>query len=348
MNAYKSFFAFTALILLVCTMSISSAHASTTNNVAGHAWSSNIGWVKLNNCTDPANASTCTATDYGVSFSDTAPGTGSGMAWSSNIGWISFENTGCPGGVTGCTGGTYADWANPNGDGSVNIKGWARVCSVYVSGCSGALKVNSTTGGWDGYIALSDPLGSSFGVKINPTMSISGYAWGSDIIGWIQFTGSYSITDLCPNISGVQSTMPNGMVLDTNGDCVTPPADVCPNIAGVQATTPSGMIIDGSGNCVPAPTDVCPNIAGNQSSVPSGMIIDGSGNCVASGGDQCQNIPGIQTSVPNGMTADASGNCSGPNGDMCLNRAGVQLTIPTNSTVDGNGNCRIKPVFIEL
>ena len=29
--------------------------------------------------------------------------------------------------------------------------------------------------------------------------------------------------------------------------------DVCPNIAGVQATVPAGMVLDAHGNCVPAP-----------------------------------------------------------------------------------------------
>jgi hypothetical protein len=347
MNIFKSIFAFTAFLFLVCTMSISSTHASTANNVAGSGWSSNIGWIKLNNCTDPTTASTCSGPDYGVTFSSEAPGTGSGMAWSSNIGWISFDNTGCPSSAIGCTGGTRADWANPNGDGSVNIKGWARVCSVYVSGCSGALKQDYIKGGWDGYIALSDPSGSSFGMKINTDMSISGYAWGSDVIGWVRISGVYAVTDVCPNISGIQTSIPSGMALDTNGDCVTPSADVCPNISGTQTTTPPGMIIDSNGNCV-LPSDVCPNISGVQTSVPSGMVINGSGNCVAASGDQCKNIPGVQTSVPNGMTADASSNCSGPGGDMCLNRVGIQATIPANSTVDGNGNCRIKPVFIEL
>lgn len=63
-----------------------------------------------------------------------------------------------------------------------------------------------------------------------------------------------------------------------------PPVDVCPNIEGNQASVPEGMELDEQGNCVPIPppppVDVCPNIEGNQASVPEGMELDEQGNCV--------------------------------------------------------------------
>jgi uncharacterized repeat protein (TIGR01451 family) len=93
--------------------------------------------------------------------------------------------------------------------------------------------------------------------------------------------------DVCPNIEGVQTVVPPGMIKDASGNCVTPPppppTDVCPNIEGVQTVVPPGMIKDASGNCVtppPPPLDVCPNIPGTQETVPPGMIKDASGNCV--------------------------------------------------------------------
>src|SRR6476620_2972980 len=62
---------------------------------------------------------------------------------------------------------------------------------------------------------------------------------------------------------------------DYLGPCqAPPPTDVCPNIDGNQATIPDGLIEDEKGNCVTAPTppqDVCPNIDGNQATVPAGM-----------------------------------------------------------------------------
>ena len=66
---------------------------------------------------------------------------------------------------------------------------------------------------------------------------------------------------------------------DYLGPCQTPPppTDVCPNIDGNQATVPDGMVKDEQGDCVtppPPPTDVCPNIEGNQATVPAGMVKD--------------------------------------------------------------------------
>jgi hypothetical protein len=183
-------------IVAACIIGVSVLRAATTDNVFGYAWSPNIGWIKLNNCTDPTTPSTCTDSDYGVSVVSSAPGTVSGYAWSPNIGWITFNNSGCPtDALPDCTAGAAADWDHPNGDGSVNIKGWARACSVYVVGCSGAENPDSMLGGWDGYIALDvatsgGPEGEDWGVVINPNHTITGFAWGSDVIGVIGMTNA--------------------------------------------------------------------------------------------------------------------------------------------------------------
>jgi hypothetical protein len=57
--------------------------------------------------------------------------------------------------------------------------------------------------------------------------------------------------DLCPNLTGIQATVPEGMVRDANGNCVT---DLCPNLAGIQLSVPEGMVRDAQGNCVPSLT----------------------------------------------------------------------------------------------
>lgn len=54
------------------------------------------------------------------------------------------------------------------------------------------------------------------------------------------------------------------------------PPDTCPNIAGVQTTVPAGMFVDGSGACV---ADACPDLAGGQASVPAGHVLIG-GSCL--------------------------------------------------------------------
>jgi hypothetical protein len=60
------------------------------------------------------------------------------------------------------------------------------------------------------------------------------------------------------------------------------PIDVCPNVEGMQTTVPAGMVKDASGNCVlqAQQVDVCPNIEGMQTTVPAGLIKDTSGNCL--------------------------------------------------------------------
>lgn len=145
-------------------------------NITGHVWSSNIGWIKLQ------------GDQYGIqmNFSDTDadPYLDTGVvdstnkyAWSSNVGWIDFAPT------TG-----YPSPPN-NGvqmDASGNLTGWARVCSVFAAGCSGSLANDYYRGGWDGWIKMSGP---AYGPS-RSACNFNGYAWGSDVVGWIKFDGS--------------------------------------------------------------------------------------------------------------------------------------------------------------
>ncbi len=57
--------------------------------------------------------------------------------------------------------------------------------------------------------------------------------------------------DVCPNIPGLQTTVPAGYSLQ-NGQCIQDPVDVCPNIDGLQTTVPSGYILQ-NGLCVREP-----------------------------------------------------------------------------------------------
>jgi hypothetical protein len=82
-----------------------------------------------------------------------------------------------------------------------------------------------------------------------------------------------------------------------------PPTDACPNIAGVQTSIPAGMTKDASGNCVTPPvtppTDVCSNIEGVQTSVPAGMTRDAAGNCATP-----PVVPGPPTNTTVTVTVD--------------------------------------------
>ncbi len=153
-------------------------------------------------------------------------------------------------------------------------------------------------------------------------------------------------TDVCPNVDGNQGTVPDGMTLNTAGDCVLVSVpDACPNIAGMQDGVLNGYIYDLEGNCVPISgntTDICPNIAGNQSTVPDGMTLNTAGNCVqVSQPDACPNISGVQSNVPNGYIYDLSGNCVpiGSTIDVCPNIAGDQSSVPAGMTLNIAGDC---------
>ncbi len=239
---------FGAIALLAVFVCVQMVRADTGSDAAGYAWSSNIGWIKLNDCDDPSDSSTCTPTaSYGVNILPVAPGTIAGYAWSSNIGWINFDaSVGCP--TTGCTPGAYADWNNPNADGSINIKGWARACSVYVNGCSGAIKPAASLGTcdtassdtdpaceWDGYVALDSGSaggsGGTWGLTIGKDNTIDGYAWGSQVIGWIK-----SITaKFVPNNNPAVTLVANPGAI-TNGDSSVLTATAA-NIDGTNACT---------------------------------------------------------------------------------------------------------------
>lgn len=162
------------------------ASASTDHNLTGYAWSDSIGWISFNNTNHAGSVV------YGVNIEE--DGNLTGYAWSSNIGWINFNPAG------------------PFPDGSHSVKvdlntkelnGWARACSVFVSGCSGNLSANA--GGWDGWISFrgSNP---DYGVFIDDNGKFQGYAWGGGtVIGWISFNNT---NHAGPVVYGVETTFP--------------------------------------------------------------------------------------------------------------------------------------------
>jgi len=133
----------------------------------GYAWSANIGWIGLS----------------GVGVDDNT-GNMTGYAWSPHIGWIFFDPNG-----------PYLRPPNHSAKiGDNRISGWARVCSVFQSGCSGSLVSDAILGGFNGWIFFPE----TDGVTLSGA-NFSGYAWGglgnsgSSVIGWIDFR--YATTD---------------------------------------------------------------------------------------------------------------------------------------------------------
>jgi hypothetical protein len=134
--------------------------------------------------------------------------------------------------------------------------------------------------------------------------------------------------------------------------CVPPPpvpTDVCPNIAGDQPTVPAGMVIDPDGNCVTAPPiDVCPNILGDQPTVPEGYEIDLLGNCVPIVVDPpfiaCIVSVGVQqtattvTGTPSDDTIDCSAASPGKTIDGFAGNDTITATQFVDVVTGGEGN----------
>lgn len=193
------------------------------HDIWGYAWSDRIGSISFSckNCDanddgfiDPGVCGgggvgiTGLSQDYGVDIDGPTEGnTGnfSGYTWaggginpdgsfSPTIGWISFnalEFGACPVGFGPC---------QPNVSLTTGaVTGYARACTVFQSGCSGALKPDSELGGWEGWIRLSGtwpPNGVTLNSGVGPPSEFQGWAWGGDdidgyeaIIGWISFNG---------------------------------------------------------------------------------------------------------------------------------------------------------------
>lgn len=154
-------------------------------NVHGWAWSDTIGWIQF----DTGKSSLPTY--------DTATGALSGYAWSDNIGWIKFNGLSANNGVGG---------SSAKADISTGIvSGWARACAGTVNNSPNqnlpgdCTSMNSRTDGWDGWIKFDT--GKSNSVKIDlATGDFHGYAWGSDVVGWISFNcmeGSSGAGSVC-------------------------------------------------------------------------------------------------------------------------------------------------------
>jgi|GEM_PF-3057997 len=216
---------FLALIVLsvgfyvLRTKNVPFVSAGTEHNVAGYLWSETIGWLSLNSTTGGGS-------DYGVNVSN--PGAGlvsnfSGYGWSENIGWVQFD----PG--SGFPGAPYHGVQVDNK--TQQLSGWAR-----------ALSANGN--GWDGWINFGPTTNNSNGVK-RSNCALTGYAWGSDVVGWV----------------GVSGTTTNGSHYGaqlSNYACENHPATIT---FGPNACNPTSF-----------PGGTCAGIAGMPSGQPVGSL----------------------------------------------------------------------------
>lgn len=264
------------------------AEAGAGENVSGYVWSENVGWISLNSTTDGS------AVSYGVNVSPvTGTGAFSGNAWNENIGWISFDRTATNNPPSAPFNGGSGPIAQVDWSTGV-VTGWARALSackndlVDASGnCTGSGAGNAA-GGWDGWIKLSGTWAN--GVIVNTSSGLfSGYAWGSDVVGWIDFAPTVGGLPI-PNpaiVTGLVCTSSNPSVIwsacDATASCVSGGPVTQIGLTGVQ----SGACTDGSPgtlaqSCTAAST-TC--VAGG------GVWILGDGICSTAAGETFANSP---------------------------------------------------------
>ncbi|MFO0718569.1 MAG: hypothetical protein U0522_00860 [Candidatus Paceibacterota bacterium] len=247
-----------------------------TGNVYGWAWSSNIGLISMNSCKDEdhngfADSGSCGPNSYGVRINNanndvstnipSGPGTITGYAWSPNIGFIKFGGlSGFPSG-----GGTESVNAELMPD-QATIRGWARAFW------------GDNTSGWDGWLSLA---GTSFpsgpthtdglaGVTFNkPTAHIVGYAWGGDVLGWVNFsdvtysvptnTFNYHLTATPASLSMTQrssKTTKIGVILDNP---VAQEVTLASLVTNNDLLHPLSVSFNGNNKCIPTtpPAPAC-------------------------------------------------------------------------------------------
>ncbi len=278
---------FTVLYIVHPNFLTATKAESATNSLSGFAWSDTVGWISFSNTSDGS------ASVYSVKV-DTVTGAFSGYAWSDNIGWISFNRT-----VTN----------NPpsapfnTGSGSIakidlttgKATGWARalsgceeVAGTPVISCA-STNAGLASAGWDGWIKLSDDTNTNWldkGVLVDVfTGDFSGYAWGSEVVGWVDFAahptygGGVKIT---PPFKCSPLSDPYG-VCDATQVCLASGGGTCilPNGSCSTDSNCGGSQVCKNGTCRP------PDYCTSRADCPSGICDLETNKCAASGGSGC-------------------------------------------------------------
>lgn len=238
------------------------------------------GWISFNSTNNPGASPQPFAVKY-----DPITGGLSGHAWSSQTqgaqgggyGWLSFNRsqTGAPPsaqpdpcGALPPSGDTAAPTACFSGSALV---GWARfltACqSPFVAPCSSSGSIGNR-GGWDGWVRFSGSWTNSASVN---GVTIVGYAWGADSVGWISLSDP---VNGCPPAGKYCVKKKYDFTLDQPGDISVDRGSSQTNsvtvrqIAGnpqsitlsaVVAGSPAGVSVSFSPtSCTPSPT-VCPS-----------------------------------------------------------------------------------------
>ena len=290
------------------------AHA-TSLPIQGYAWSDFLGWIHFN------------GSGYGV-YEDSSTGALSGYAWSPYFGWISFNSS---------------DGSHPAPMVSLttgNLSGWALSCAAFLdkNTCSGSLDIGS--GGWDGWIHLA---GSNYGIT-SSNGCWSGYAYGSQNIGFIKFAGTA--------LDGFTYKVGNPSCAMCVNGAVNPPA--CTTCAN-GATNPPTCTIPCTNGAIDPPTcvtcssgqamknGICTAVSApvvTLSASPSSVVYNGRSTITWSSTDATSCVSGGPWSTSgnlsgSGLTDPLTSNttftlqCTGPGGTSPLQSVTVIVGVQT-------------------
>lgn len=199
------------ILFLIIFFQIGVIQASTTDGIIDNTYRSAL-VCEDESCSASSQINFKPTLGTPIHITDTAI---TGNAWGEDLGWINFNPTN--GGVKNTSSGVLSGYAWGDGAGWINF--------------------NPTLGG----------------VTINTSGQFVGYAW-SENYGWIKFdcnvTNACVITDWRPlsvrdvNTGGGGGSSSSGSIPDKKEK------DVCPNINGTQTSIPNGLVITSAGNCI--------------------------------------------------------------------------------------------------
>lgn len=273
----------------------------------------------------------------------------SGYVWGNELGWINLNPTG--------EGVTFANATT----GLLTGKAWSQVSGwINFAPTGQTVTISPSTGQFSGWAWTGGPFGGWIKFDCSDNDSCVDTTWSPSSGGPRSGSVPSATNDVCSNITGIQSTLPQGYSVSAEGSCIQV-TDACPNIAGDQALVPGGFVRNEIGACVPSGVDYCANIAGNQNVIPSGYVVSNAGNCVTAaldacpdqpgtqssagecgGDDLCPNIPGVQGEIPTGYASTGTA-CYPGSLDVCANVEGSQPSIPQGMILETNGDCVAEP-----
>ncbi len=258
-----------AVFVALLLWSPSYVHSSNSIAINGYAWSDNVGWISMSGST------------YGLSMDSN--GNVTGYAWSDAIGWISANGAD----IAACQSGATS-----------------RIQSGVWSGWLRAISGNTTqAGGWDGCISMS---GSNYAVSYKQqTGAFSGWAWGSTVVGWIDFS-QVSTAPQVPECNNTQGNFCQGnSVYYRDAQCNVTYQSTCSYQCSAGACVPpphaQGGFSDGALHVIPS---IVPQ---GQTTTVSWSIQNVQGICTITGtnGDSWQSTADNNNSVSSSKTSSA-------------------------------------------